>query len=81
MMLRSASFAALEMLRVCCRCPRCSSPSRVTLRIHDEHCGSSDGLASDAIGSVVVLESADGQKKSTPVAGDLQIWHSLRTRP
>lgn len=53
MMLRSASFAFLEMLRVCCG-PQASKPCRVNLRIHDVHCGSSVELLSDAIGRAVV---------------------------
>jgi hypothetical protein len=48
-MLRSASFAFLEMLRVCCGDPQASKFCRVNLRIHDVHCGSSDDLLSDAI--------------------------------
>ena len=52
-MLRSASFAFFEMLRVCCD-PQASKFCRVNLRTHDVHCGSSDVLPSDVIkGSVV----------------------------
>jgi hypothetical protein len=52
-MLRSASFAFFEMVRVCCDA---ETPKfcRVTLRIHDVHCGSSVEVLSEAIGRVVV---------------------------
>jgi hypothetical protein len=52
-MLRSASFAFFEMLRVCCG-PQTSKFCRVTLRIHDVHCGSSVELLNEAIARVDV---------------------------
>lgn len=59
-MLRSASFAFFEMLRVCCD-PQASRCCRVTLRMHVVHCGSSVGLFNDAIGRDVV--GFDGLEK------------------
>jgi len=53
MMLRSASFAFLEMLRVCWD-PQTSKFCRVTLLMHDVHCGSSVDVLSEAIVRVVV---------------------------
>ena len=64
-MLRSASFAFFEMLRVCCG-PQASRFCRVTLRIHDVHCGSSMELLNDAIGRDVVR--FDGPKKKMQFA-------------
>ena len=52
-MLRSASFAFLVMLRVCC-VPHASKFCRVALRMHDVHCGSSVEVLSEAIVRVVV---------------------------
>jgi hypothetical protein len=52
---RSASFAFFDMLRVCCD-PQASRFCRVKLRIHDVHCGSSEGLLNDAIGGVCRLQ-------------------------
>jgi hypothetical protein len=52
-MLRSASFAFFEMLRVCCE-RQTSKFCRVTLRMHDVHCGSSDDLPIDVIEFAVV---------------------------
>jgi hypothetical protein len=53
-MLRSASFAFLEMLRVCCD-PHASKFCRVNLLIHDVHCGSSFEFCNEAIAYVVVF--------------------------
>jgi hypothetical protein len=47
-MFRAASFACFEMLRVCCG-PETSKFCRANRRMHDEHCGSSEDLLSDAI--------------------------------
>jgi DNA-directed RNA polymerase specialized sigma24 family protein len=47
-MLRSASFAFLEILRVCGGA-HASKFCRAILRIHDVHCGSSDDLVSEAM--------------------------------
>jgi hypothetical protein len=67
-MLRSASFAALERLRVwwwCCGGgPHGSSPRRVTLRMHDVHCGSSDGLVREAMARCGAAEALMARKSA-----------------
>lgn len=60
-MLRSSSFSAFDMLRVCC-CPHRSNPSRVARRMHDVHCGSSDGLVMDAMGRCGAAEALMARK-------------------
>lgn len=54
-MLRSASLAALDLWRTCCS-GALSRAVRTSLRVHEEHCGSSDDLANEAIEGVVVGE-------------------------
>lgn len=57
-MLRSASLAAFEMLRICCCGARASRFWRVTLRMHDVHWGSSaDRLREAMEGCGVVVWS------------------------
>lgn len=63
-MLRSASLAALEMLRVCCCCSgaRASRLWRATLRMHELHWGSSVDRLSEAMagcGGRLVLPKKD----------------------
>jgi hypothetical protein len=75
-MLRSASLAALEMLRICCCGARPSKLCRATLRMHDVHWGSSaDRLREAMEGCGVVVRSCQKRCKSS----ELQIWRSLRT--
>ena len=68
--LRSASLAFLEMLRVCCG-PQTSRFCRVTLRIHDVHCGSSAEPLNEAIARVVVRRAVVQVQKSVDVQ---QFW-------
>lgn len=62
-MLRSASLAFFEMARVCCG-PQASNCWRVIRRTHEEHCGSSVELRSDAIGRVAVQMSDSKEKEA-----------------
>lgn len=83
-MLRSASLAAFDMLRVCC-CSgaRLSRPRlrlwRVTRRMHELHWGSSEDRLSEAIaGCAVWWPFWSCQKKRCRSVGRTWIWRSLR---
>jgi hypothetical protein len=65
-MLRSASFAAFEMARVCCGGGgrHWSSPRRVALRMHDVQCGSSAGLVMEAMARCGAAEALLARKSA-----------------
>ena len=79
-MLRSASLAAFDMLRVCC----CSGARlsrlrlwRATRRMHELHWGSSEDRLSEAIAGCVVAVLVLPKKRCRSV-GRTWIWRSLR---
>jgi len=72
-MLRSASLAAFEMLRICCCGARPSKLCRATLRIHDVHWGSSADRLREAIEGCVGVVWSCQQKLQVIRTSNLEI--------
>lgn len=72
MMFRSASFACLETLRVCCGA-QTSRFCRVIRRMQDVHCGSSVDRLNDAIG-------VGGQASMSPGKNEARRLHEYGER-